>query len=109
MGKSGVKVDSGVVIGRVVLGVAMMLACTGAMAADEMGDGVCKVVNVLTGKWLFGFTMLATIGAGAALLFGAEISDGLKKIATIITVVGIIIAMSGLLSLAFTRFQGITC
>lgn len=91
------------------VGAVLLLMSTGAFAADEMGDGICKVVNVLTGKWLFGFVMLATIGSGAALLFGAEITDGLKKMATIITVVGIIFAMSTLLGLAFTKFSGMAC
>lgn len=96
-----------------VVGVGLLLVSNGALAqsadGSELADGICKVVNVLTGKWLFGFTMLATIGSGAALLFGAEITDGLKKMATIITVVGIIIAMSSLLSMAFTKFSGTTC
>lgn len=91
------------------LGVALLMVSTGAFAADEMGDGICKLVNLLSGKWLFGFTMLATVGAGAALLFGAEITDGIKKIATVITVVGMILATSSLLSLAFTKFSSTSC
>jgi type IV secretory pathway VirB2 component (pilin) len=88
----------------------MLLALSdSALAADEMGDGICKVVTLLTGKWLFGFTILATLGAGAALLFGGEMTDGLKKIATIISIVGIILATSSLLSMAFSKFGGVTC
>lgn len=91
----------------------LMVASGGAFAqlADgaELGDGVCKLVNVLTGKWLFGFTILATLGAGAALLFGGEITDGLKKVATIISIVGIILATSSLLTMAFTKFGGVAC
>ena len=89
--------------------VGLLLVSGGAFAADAMGDGICEVVKLLTGKWLFGFTILATLGAGAALLFGGEITDGLKKIATIITVVGIILASSSILAKAFTAFGSTTC
>ena len=91
------------------LGMAMMVVCNGAMAADEMGDGICAVVNLLNGKFLFGFGMLAVLGGGAALLFGGEITDGLKKIATIIAVIGIILAASSLFKLAFTAFASQSC
>lgn len=92
-----------------VVGLGLMLMSNGAFAADEMGDGICKVVNLLTGKWLFGFTILATLGAGAGLLFGGEMTDGLKKIATIISVVGLILATSSIMSMAFTAFSGTSC
>lgn len=98
-----------VLVGKVALAVGLGLVSSGAFAADEMGGGICKVVNLLTGKWLFGFTILATLGAGAALLFGAEMSDGLKKVATIITVVGMILGMSSILSMAFSAFSATTC
>lgn len=100
-------------VGKIALivGLGLLMVSTGAFAqsADPMGDGICKLVNLLTGKWLFGFTILATLGAGSALLFGAEISDGLKKLATIITVVGMILAMSSLLSMAFQKFSSAAC
>jgi type IV secretory pathway VirB2 component (pilin) len=77
--------------------------------SDELGDGICKVVNFLTGKWLFGFAILATAGGMARLYFGGEITDSLKTVATIITGIGITLGMSGLLSLAFTKFSSATC
>ena len=89
--------------------VGLLLVSGGAFAADAMGDGICSVVALLTGKWLFGFTILATLGAGAALLFGGEITDGLKKIATIISIVGIIIATSSILSMAFKGSSLVAC
>lgn len=97
--------------GKVALmvGLGLLLVSNGAFAADAMGDGICAVVKALTGKWLFGFTILATLGAGAALLFGAEITDGLKKIATIITIVGMILGMSSILSMAFSTFGSSAC
>lgn len=93
------------------LGVGLMAVSGGAFAADgaELGDGICALVRVLTGKWLFGFTILATLGAGAALLFGGEITDGLKKIATIISIVGIILATSSLLTMAFAGSGLVAC
>ena len=93
-----------------ILAVSLVFVSTGAMAAaDEMGDGICKLVGQLTGKWLFGFTILATLGAGAALLFGAEMTDGLKKLATIISVVGLVLGMSQILTLAFSTFATHAC
>lgn len=85
----------------ITIGAMFLLASSAAFAADPLGDGVCKLVTLLTGKWLFGFTILATLGAGAALLFGGEITDGLKKIATIISIVGIILATSSILTMVF--------
>jgi len=89
----------------VMLGIVLLLTSTGASAADQLGDGVCKLVAFLTGKWLFGITLLATAGAGATVMWGAEISDLLKNVAKIITVVGVILGMSSILSLAFTAFS----
>ncbi len=96
-------------LARVALMVGLPLFAVDAMAADELGDGICKLVNLLTGKWLFGFTILAVLGGGAALMFGGEITDGIKKIATIVTIVGIILATASILTLVFTRFGGVGC
>lgn len=104
--------EDAIAIGAVALAMGLMFFSGGVLAdsgTDELGSGICKLVGVLTGKWLFGFAMLAVLGAGAALLFGAEMTDGLKKIATIISVVGLILVAGGILSLAFTKFQGMTC
>lgn len=109
MSKKLVSKSNEIVIWTVALAIGLGLASSGAMAADEMGDGICKLVNLLTGKWLFGFTILATLGAGAALLFGAEMTDGVKKLATIISVVGLILAMSSILSMVFSKFSGVGC
>lgn len=91
-----------------MVGVVLLLTSTGALAADELGDGVCNLVHFLTGKWLFGITLLATAGAGATVMWGAEISDLLKNVAKIITVVGVILGMASILSLAFSAFSA-TC
>ena len=97
-----------------VLSGAGLMMVTGAARAqsgggEELGGAICQLVEILTGKWLFGFTILATLGSGAALLFGGEITDGLKKIATIISIVGIILATSSILSKVFTWAGGGGC
>ena len=81
----------------VILAVAagLLMVSSGAMAqevvtGDSMGNSMCKVIEIFTGKYLFAFSVLAVVGAGLALLFGGEITDGLKKIATIIAIVGMI-------------------
>lgn len=99
---------------KIITGLALLFASGVASAAaagggDELGTGICKLVTLLTGKWLFGFTILATLGAGAALLFGGEITDGLKKIATIISIVGIILATSSILTMAFSGTGLVAC
>lgn len=93
----------------VAVGAMLLMASNGAFAQDALGGGVCKLVELLTGKWLFGFTILATLGAGAALLFGGEITDGLKKIATIISIVGIILATSSILTMVFSSSSLVAC
>lgn len=95
----------------VVVGVLLMLAVNTAFAAsaDELGDGICKIVNLLTGKFLFGISVLSMVGGGAALLFGAELTDGVKKMVTIVTIVGMILSFGGILSMAFNSLSGAQC
>ncbi len=90
-----------------LVGLCLLAISTAAYAADPLGDGICKVVELLTGKYLFGTAVLATLGGGTVVLFGGEISDGLKKLVTVITVVGMILAVGGILSYIYT-FKG-TC
>jgi len=96
----------------IAIGFCMLVVSFPALAqasGDELGGGICKLVGILTGKWLFGFAILATLGAGAALLFGAEMSDGIKNLATIISIVGLILGMGSILSFAFSKFSSQTC
>lgn len=84
------------------IGVFLMLSCNGAFAAgDELGEGICKLVNLLQGKFLFGIAVLAMLGGGAALMYGAELTDGIKKAATIVAIVGLIVSFGSILSMAF--------
>ena len=89
------------------VGLGLLAISTAAYAADPLGDGMCKLVDLLTGKYLFGIAILATLGGGSVVLFGGEISDGLKKLVTIITIVGMILGMAGILALLYS-FKG-TC
>lgn len=89
--------------------VGFMVLTEPAFAADELGDGICQLVNVLTGKWLFGIAVLAMLGAGSALMFGAELSDGVKKMVTIVTIVGMIVSFSSILAMAFSKLSAAAC
>lgn len=94
-----------------VVGVLLMAAVNVAFAAggDELGGGVCALVNLLTGKYLFGTAVLSMFGGGIALLFGAELTDGVKKMVTIVTIVGMILSFGGILGLAYSAMQGNGC
>lgn len=100
-----------IAIGKVALLVGLGLASTGAFAAngDELGNGICKLVSILTGKYLFGFAILATFGGMMGVIFGGEMTDGLKKVATVVSIVGITLAAGGILSFAFSAFGGMAC
>ena len=91
------------------LGLAIAMMSTNAFAADEIGGGMCGLVNILLGKWLFGFTILAMLGGGATVLMGGEISDGIKKIAAVVTIVGFIVGFAQLLAVIYSRFNGMSC
>lgn len=89
----------------------LLVAASAARAAgeDELGDGICKVVNLLTGKFLFGIAVLAMVAGGGALLFGAELTDGVKKVVTIVAIVGMIVSFGGILSFAFNSMASAGC
>lgn len=93
----------------VVVGLFFLLVGEPAFAADELGDGICKVVNLLTGKFLFGIAVLAMVAGGAGLLFGAELTDGVKKAVTIVAIVGMIVSFGSILSMAFKAFSSAGC
>lgn len=96
-------------LAMVLITAALMMASGSAFAQEELGDGVCAFVNMLTGKWLFGLTLLAIIGTGSAQLFGIEMSETLKKISAIILTVSLILAGSSILAFAFKSFNGMSC
>ena len=89
-----------------IVGTLALLSSEMALAADELGGGICKLVELLTGKWLFGIAVLAMLAGGAALIFGAELTDGVKKVVTIISIVGMIVAFGGILQMVFPSLTG---
>lgn len=90
----------------IAFGISLFMVSMPAMAqVDELGDGVCKLVGYLTGKWLFGIAVLSGVAAGGALLFGAELTDGVKKFATIVSIVAVILGFSSILAFAFSKFS----
>lgn len=88
-----------------VVGTLALLTSEMALA-DELGGGICKLVDLLTGKWLFGIAVLAMVAGGAALVFGAELTDGVKKVVTIISIIGFIVAFGGILTMVFPSLSG---
>lgn len=88
-----------------VVGTLALLTSEVALA-DELGSGICKLVDLLTGKWLFGIAVLAMLAGGAALIFGAELTDGVKKVVTIISIVGMIVAFGNILTMVFPSLTG---
>jgi len=94
-----------------IVGALLMVAVNVAFAAngDELGNGICQIVNLLTGKFLFGISVLSMVGGGSALLFGAELTDGVKKMVTVVAIVGMILSFGGILSLAYNSMSGAAC
>lgn len=94
-----------------IVGALLMVVVNVAFAAggEELGNGICQVVNLLTGKFLFGISVLAMLGGGSALLFGAELTDGVKKMVTIVAIVGMILAFGGILSMAYNSLSSASC
>lgn len=95
----------------VMVGVLLLMTVNAAFAAgaDELGSGICQIVNLLTGKFLFGISVLSMVGGGAALLFGAELTDAVKKMVTVVAIVGMILSFGGILSLAYNAMSGAAC
>lgn len=85
---------------KVLCVAALVMISNQAFAAGvDPGVAICKLFSLLSGKWLFGMGMLAIFGGGAAILFGGEITDGLKKVATIVLVIGLIVASTNIMGM----------
>lgn len=92
-----------------VLSLLVIASAARAAGEDELGDGICNVVNLLTGKFLFGTAVLAMVASGSALLFGAELTDGVKRVVTTIAIVGMIVSFGGILSYAYNSMASAGC
>jgi type IV secretory pathway VirB2 component (pilin) len=84
----------------IAIGMALLMQHFGVFAAD-MGDPLCDVSNMLTGKTMLGVMFFAVIGGGMGVFFGGEMTDFLKIIAKLILVVGIILAFGQVGSLVW--------
>jgi type IV secretory pathway VirB2 component (pilin) len=96
------------------LGTALMLAANVALAdtstgTDYTGDGICQLVTLLKGKTLFGIAVLGMLGGGLPLVFGAEMTDGVKTAVKIVFVVGLIVSFASILSMAFASAGIVSC
>ncbi len=98
-----------------VLGTALMLGANVALAqttstgTDYTGDGVCSLVTLLKGKTLFGVSVLGMLAGGLPLIFGAEMTDGVKTAVKIVFIVGLIVSFSSILSMAFSAAGIVSC
>lgn len=82
----------------IAVGTVLLMQHFGVFAAD-MGDTLCEVANMLTGKTLMGVLFFAVIGAAMGVLFGGEMTDFLKILAKVVLVVGIVLAFGTIASL----------
>jgi type IV secretion system protein VirB2 len=62
---------------------------------------ICKVVQSLTGPVAFGISLVAIFAAGAALVFGEELSGFARRILSIIIAVAFLIGGSALVTTLF--------
>lgn len=101
--------SGGVANSTKVMVVVMFMAYAGAAFAgssDPLGNGICKVVELLTGKWAFGLSVMALVGVAAAFLFGVEMNEVMKKIAVFITAVAFLIGGASVLTYVFPSMTG---
>lgn len=73
-------------------------AMAGGGGSDPLGDGMCNVVKLFTGKWAFGLVVAGLIGIGSAIIFGSEMNELLKKVITWVAAAALVIGGSGLVS-----------
>jgi hypothetical protein len=86
------------VAGNVALAAGLLLV-SGMAMADPLSGGICGFYAMMTGKVMFGAAMLGIFGSLFALVWGGEITDGIKKVATIVLIVGIVMAAAKIISL----------
>jgi type IV secretory pathway VirB2 component (pilin) len=94
---------------RVCLAMVIVFYAGAALAggsSDPLGSGMCRVVELLTGKWAFGLSVVALLGVGAAFLFGVEMSEVMKKLVTLITAVAFVVFGGNILKFIFPSMVG---
>lgn len=67
---------------KVSFGVVLMCYAGAVLAgtADPLGSGICKFVDLLTGKWAFGISVVAMAGIAVSFMAGVEMSEMMKKL-----------------------------
>ncbi|MGS0741429.1 TrbC/VirB2 family protein [Glaciimonas sp. GG7] len=96
------------IAGKVTFAALLILYFGAALAgnADPLGSGMCKVVDMLTGKWAFGISVVALASVATAFLFGVEMSEMMKKIAGFVTAVAFLVFGGSVLKFIFPAMVG---
>lgn len=112
-----VKKVGGLNAGQWALTVAMLAVSGVAMAAigsygsagssDPMGDGICWFVGLITGKWIFGISVICLVATAGSFMAGVEMNEFMKKTATTVLVVSFIFSAVKFAT-ALASFFGVT-
>lgn len=102
-------------IGRIT--VIILAACLYAGAAgaaggnydmsDPMGSGICYFVGMITGKWIFGVSVIAFVACMLSFMSGVEMNEFMKKLASTFAVITGLLAGVNIIK-AFASFFGNT-
>lgn len=57
-----------------------LLVYQGYAVGADLGDGMCKVVDIFTGKVIIAITTVAFVASGLGVLFGGELNDFMKGV-----------------------------
>lgn len=82
-------------------------AATNYDTSDPMGSGICYFVGMITGKWIFGVSVLAFIGCMLSFMSGVEMNEFMKKLASVFAVITGLLAGVNIIK-AFASFFGNT-
>lgn len=88
------------------IGVCLSLLATAALAqtGDPMGNGICQLVLMFTGKVAFGLSVLGLMGVFIPYLFGIELNEFMKKMSSFVIVVCAIFGGTALLRMLLQSF-----
>lgn len=75
-----------------VIGMAVYAGLAFSGTDDPMGDGMCYFVNMLTGKWVFGASVICFVGVALTFIKGVEMNDFVSKVASAVAVVSFLLA-----------------
>lgn len=93
----------------VAMAMATLLYAGVALAQeDPMGDGMCYFVNMLTGKWVFGASVIGIIATGLTFISGVEMNEFVKKLASAVLVVSLLLAATSIVRAIGMAMGGFT-